>query len=363
MTNVAWLNFSFLCTTWIILMNFYVHFRHADVPKDAGYLSCIVWDCVRVVKLRSKIAFYILLRILPAWFFCSLVTMFDLWTQYPDAGPIINCLLSGSSGCFKPEAHLLIKKYLSLEKENTRGFIANVQQNTTDRLKVSSIFSSGEHSSTLNQSSIISLGLLLRVKSSCKCPSSKQAVLPGTYALNFSRYKIQNMCCRTRYSSEVDEWGTNVVYIGSKRGAPRSCDTRVPAQIIHSFSSRSQMLCFPFRIAFIKFNFFYPPHPHLESSAHCLRGLLDDTRVHGMGYINDGNFTSRYNYSDQWAEVGLQPQLTPGRLGRYRIHGSCLCRIMDSKFLVFCSVASAPNAVGMFNWLDLSCSANEISAI
>ena len=47
---------------------------------------------------------------------------------------------------FKVDARLLIEKYLSLKKENIRGFIVNVQQHTTARPEVTSIFSSKERS-------------------------------------------------------------------------------------------------------------------------------------------------------------------------------------------------------------------------
>lgn len=47
----------------------------------------------------------------------------------------------GSGKCFKPEAHLLIEKFLSLKKENSRDlFIANAVDLTSDRRKVSYFF-------------------------------------------------------------------------------------------------------------------------------------------------------------------------------------------------------------------------------
>jgi hypothetical protein len=63
--------------------------------------------------------------------------------QYPNAhGLIINLPASVmDSSCFKPEAHLLIEKFLSLKKENSRNlFIANVKDCTENRRKVISIF-------------------------------------------------------------------------------------------------------------------------------------------------------------------------------------------------------------------------------
>jgi hypothetical protein len=78
--------------------------------------------------------------------------------QYPDAGDLIDCLPATpwAGQCFEPEAHLLIEKFLSLKKDNSRDFIANVAQHTKARLEVSSILSSEERSSTLSQT--ISLG-------------------------------------------------------------------------------------------------------------------------------------------------------------------------------------------------------------
>ena len=47
----------------------------------------------------------------------------------------------GSGKCFKPEAHLLIEKFLSLKKENSRDlFIANAVDLTSDRRRVSHYF-------------------------------------------------------------------------------------------------------------------------------------------------------------------------------------------------------------------------------
>ena len=92
--------------------------------------------------------------------FGSLVTKDVLRKQYPNAGDLIACLPASWAWCSKPEACLLIEKFLSLKKENSRNFfIANMAQHTRDRHEVSSIFaSSEERSSTLSQSSIFSLG-------------------------------------------------------------------------------------------------------------------------------------------------------------------------------------------------------------
>ena len=123
---------------------FYVPFRHADVSRwDAWYFPCFVWDCVHAVKLRSKNCFSsITSRILTIVFFCSLVDKRDLLIQYPNAGDIIKKLPASSSAgckCFKPEAHLVIEKFLSLKTENSRfHFTANMVHHTRARREVSS---------------------------------------------------------------------------------------------------------------------------------------------------------------------------------------------------------------------------------
>ena len=74
--------------------------------------------------------------------FCSLVDKRDLLNQYPNADDLIKKLPASSSAgckCFKPEAHLLIKKFLSLQTENSRFlYIANLVQHTRARREVSS---------------------------------------------------------------------------------------------------------------------------------------------------------------------------------------------------------------------------------
>jgi hypothetical protein len=62
----------------------------------------------------------------------NLVTKDNLRKQYPNASDLINNLPASASltswdECFKPEAHLLIEKFLSLKKEVSRKFyIANM---------------------------------------------------------------------------------------------------------------------------------------------------------------------------------------------------------------------------------------------
>ena len=60
--------------------------------------------------------------------------------QYPDAGALIYCL---PASCFKPEAHLLIERFLSLKKGKSRDiFISNMKDHTIRvRYQVSSILS------------------------------------------------------------------------------------------------------------------------------------------------------------------------------------------------------------------------------
>ena len=73
-------------------------------------------------------------------FFCSLVTKDELLNQYPDATHLIDYLPASWNGCFKPEAHLLIEKFLSLKKKNSRDiFVDNMIDHTSARRQVSII--------------------------------------------------------------------------------------------------------------------------------------------------------------------------------------------------------------------------------
>jgi hypothetical protein len=65
--------------------------------------------------------------------------------QYPNIGHLIDSLPVWASWrirkYFKPEAHLLIEKFLSFKKESSRGlFIRNMLQHSRARYKVSIIF-------------------------------------------------------------------------------------------------------------------------------------------------------------------------------------------------------------------------------
>ena len=129
-------------------------FRHADVPgKNAHYFRPFVWDCVQAVKMQSKIRWSSLLSILTPmiYFFRSLVTLNTLRVRYPDAQNIIlylpNSGVWNCSLCFKPEAKLMIEKFLSLKKENSTQFIANMREHVKARhrqqVPVSTIISRG----------------------------------------------------------------------------------------------------------------------------------------------------------------------------------------------------------------------------
>jgi hypothetical protein len=76
------------------------------------------------------------------FFFRSFVTKDNLRNLYPNARNLIDNLPASSfSNCFKPEAHLLIEKFLSLKKENSRDlYISNMMDHTRVRHLVSSIF-------------------------------------------------------------------------------------------------------------------------------------------------------------------------------------------------------------------------------
>ena len=85
------------------------------------------------------------------FFFCSFVTKDELWNLYPNAGNLIDSLPASlqegvfkQDACYKPEAHLLIEKFLSLKKEKSRDFyISNMRKHTSIRQLVSSIFKIG----------------------------------------------------------------------------------------------------------------------------------------------------------------------------------------------------------------------------
>ena len=71
----------------------------------------------------------------------SLVTLGDLLIQYPNADLIDALPAWRSYKCFKPEAHLMIEKFLSLKKESSRDiFIANMTEHTRARYEVSNNF-------------------------------------------------------------------------------------------------------------------------------------------------------------------------------------------------------------------------------
>ncbi|KAF8812938.1 hypothetical protein BYT27DRAFT_6399850 [Phlegmacium glaucopus] len=72
----------------------------------------------------------------------SLITINELWNQYPNAWNLIYSLpaVCRSSQCFKPEAELLIQKFLSLKGENALKFIDNVEEHSRAKRKVSIIF-------------------------------------------------------------------------------------------------------------------------------------------------------------------------------------------------------------------------------
>ena len=78
------------------------------------------------------------------FFFGSLVTKNDLRIQYPNAGALTDNLpatLGSPEECFKPEAHLLIEKFLSLKKEKSRDlYISNMKEHTRVRHEVSGTF-------------------------------------------------------------------------------------------------------------------------------------------------------------------------------------------------------------------------------
>ena len=143
MTNVAWFGFSPFCTTSIILIIFFMfpsgmwtfHEGMLGISHTSSEIVSMLSNC------KVKLFFYPLLWILLLWFFCSLITNANLFKQYPKARHKINCLPASdlAGACYKPEAHLLIKKFLSLKKENKQNFIDNMIQHTEVRIYVSII--------------------------------------------------------------------------------------------------------------------------------------------------------------------------------------------------------------------------------
>ena len=132
-------NFPFFSSIVILFLN--VPFRHADVSRGhANYFPFFVWGCVQAAKPQSKFIFQCTCITLESDFdfFRSLVTKSDLLIQYPNAGRLIDNLPAWlawrTRKCFKPEAHLLIEKFLSLKKGRSRDiFIANMMEHTRAR--------------------------------------------------------------------------------------------------------------------------------------------------------------------------------------------------------------------------------------
>jgi hypothetical protein len=94
--------------------------------------------CGRITK-ECRISSMIRLRLCPICQSENLITKNDLLKQYPNADGLINELPASSMDdkCFKPEAHLLIDKFLSLKKENSRNlFIANMEVHTKGRYRL-----------------------------------------------------------------------------------------------------------------------------------------------------------------------------------------------------------------------------------
>lgn len=67
---------------------------------------------------------------------CSLVTIHALRDRYQSAWDLISQLPVTWAYCFKPEAQLLIEKFLSLNSENSAKFILNLQQHTNAKREV-----------------------------------------------------------------------------------------------------------------------------------------------------------------------------------------------------------------------------------
>ncbi|KAF8816054.1 hypothetical protein BYT27DRAFT_6474446 [Phlegmacium glaucopus] len=91
-------------------------------------LYCSFQACVRVV--RCQVFPMLHLRLCRRCQTANLITVHDLQIIYQNALDLIYHLPASSSQCFKPEAQLLIQKFLSLKHENSLKFINNVEQHT-----------------------------------------------------------------------------------------------------------------------------------------------------------------------------------------------------------------------------------------
>jgi len=116
-------------------------FRNADIKclADLNELqfASLLYDrccmaCGRTMSMRSRCQIFpmLRLRLCPSCQTANLVTRHDLQSQYPNARDLIWNLPASSTRCFKPEAQLLIEKFLSLKHENSLQFVVNVEQHT-----------------------------------------------------------------------------------------------------------------------------------------------------------------------------------------------------------------------------------------
>ena len=116
------------CMVWLLSLLYHIDYTYDFFMFPSGMWTFhermlrISHASSEIVSMLSnckvKLFFYPLLWILLLWFYCSLITNANLFKQYPKAHHIINCLPASdlAGACYKPEAHLLIKKFLSLKK-------------------------------------------------------------------------------------------------------------------------------------------------------------------------------------------------------------------------------------------------------
>ncbi|KAF8809981.1 hypothetical protein BYT27DRAFT_7187317 [Phlegmacium glaucopus] len=80
--------------------------------------------------MRCDLFLMLRFRLCPSCQTANLLTFLELRDQYQTAWDLIDHLPTSSFRYFRPEAELLIQKFLSLKKENELQFIDNVKQHT-----------------------------------------------------------------------------------------------------------------------------------------------------------------------------------------------------------------------------------------
>ncbi|KAF8815257.1 hypothetical protein BYT27DRAFT_7129162 [Phlegmacium glaucopus] len=80
--------------------------------------------------MRCQLFLILRLRLCPSCQTANLITIHDLQNQYQNAWDLICHLPASSLQCFKPEAQLIIQRFLSLKTENSLKYIDNVKKHS-----------------------------------------------------------------------------------------------------------------------------------------------------------------------------------------------------------------------------------------